>query len=62
LDIEEFRKHAVNFIDWIVDYYKNIENYPVKSQALPKEIFSSLPDNPPEESESIETIYNDSIK
>lgn len=59
MEIEEFRKHAVNFIDWIVDYYKNIENYPVKSQALPKEIFTSLPDSPPEESESIETIYND---
>lgn len=59
MDTEEFRKHAIEFIDWIVNYYKNIESYPVKSQVKPKEIFNKIPDNPPLESESIETVYDD---
>lgn len=58
-NLDEFKKYAYEFIDWIVDYYKNIENYPVKSQVKPKEIFNKLPDSPPENSESIEKIFND---
>lgn len=58
-NLEEFRKYAYEFIDWIVDYYKNIENYPVKSKVKPKEIFNKLPDSPPENPESIDTIFKD---
>jgi aromatic-L-amino-acid/L-tryptophan decarboxylase len=58
-NLEEFKKNAYAFIDWIVEYYKNIENYPVKSQVKPKEIFNKLPGSPPEESESIEKIFRD---
>ncbi|MCX6165567.1 MAG: aminotransferase class I/II-fold pyridoxal phosphate-dependent enzyme [Ignavibacteriae bacterium] len=58
-NLDEFKKYAYEFIDWIVDYYKNIESYPVKSQVKPKEIFNKLPDSPPENSESIETIFKD---
>lgn len=56
---DEFKKYAYEFIDWIVDYYKNIEDYPVKSQVKPKEILDKLPDSPPEYSESIEKIFSD---
>jgi aromatic-L-amino-acid/L-tryptophan decarboxylase len=58
-NIDEFKKYAYEFIDWIVEYYKNIESYPVKSRVEPKEIFNKLPANPPENPESIESIFKD---
>jgi len=59
MDIDEFKKSAHEFIDWIVEYYKNIETYPVKSQVKPHEIFNKLPDNPPMQAENIEKIFSD---
>ncbi len=56
---EEFRKNGYAVIDWITEYYKNIESYPVLSQVQPGEIRSSLPPSPPLEGESFETILND---
>jgi aromatic-L-amino-acid/L-tryptophan decarboxylase len=58
-NLDEFKKYAYEFIDWIVDYYKNIENFPVKSQVKPKEIFNKLPDIPPENPETTEAIFKD---
>ena len=58
-NLDEFKKYAYDFIDWIVEYYKNIESYPVKSQVKPREIYNKLPEFPPEESENIEKIFED---
>lgn len=58
-NLNEFKKYAYEFIDWIVDYYKNIEDFPVKSQVKPKEVFNNLPDTPPENGEAIEKIFKD---
>jgi aromatic-L-amino-acid decarboxylase len=58
-NLEEFRKNAYDFIDWIVNYLKDIEKYPVKSQVKPKEIYDKLPERAPETGESIETIFQD---
>lgn len=58
-NLEEFRKNAYDFIDWIVEYLRDVEKYPVKSQVKPKEIFNKLPTKAPETSESIEKIFND---
>ena len=58
-DIDEFKKSAYEFIDWIVDYYKNIESFPVKSNVKPKEIFNKIPDSPPQKQESINNIFSD---
>ena len=46
-NIEEFRKYAHEIVDWIAEYYENIESYPVKSKVQPGEIFSLLPEEPP---------------
>ena len=59
MDIEEFKKSAYEFIDWIVDYYKNVEKYPVKSQVRPGEIFNNLPGEAPLEGEDINKIFED---
>ena len=36
MNIEEFQKEAHKIVDWIVEYYKEIEKYPVKSQVVPR--------------------------
>ena len=56
---DEFRKQGKQMIDWIADYYENIEKYPVLSQIKPGEIKNQLPTVPPAESESMEQIMAD---
>ena len=56
---KEFREYGYSVIDWIADYYDEIEKYPVKSQVSPGDIRSSLKKNPPKYGESMETILKD---
>lgn len=59
LTIEEFRDYAYRMVDWMADYYRNIESYPVKSQVAPGDIYRQLSDAPPETGEAIQDIFND---
>ncbi|MBW8326181.1 MAG: aspartate aminotransferase family protein [Prolixibacteraceae bacterium] len=56
---DEFRKQGKQMIDWIADYYENIEKYPVLSQVQPGDVKAQLPANPPTQSESMEQIMHD---
>lgn len=56
---EEFRKNGKQMIDWIADYYENVEKYPVLSQVKPGEIIGQLPENAPHEGESMDQIMSD---
>lgn len=56
---EQFRKEGKKVIDWIADYYENIEKYPVLSQVQPGEIKASLPKKAPQQSESMEEMMRD---
>lgn len=56
---EEFRKNGKQMIDWIADYYENVEKYPVLSQVKPGEIIDQLPLNAPDKSESMDQIMSD---
>ncbi len=56
---EDFRKYGKQMIDWIADYYENIETYPVLSQVKPGEIADKLPLNAPSESGSMDQIMSD---
>ncbi len=56
---EEFRKYAHQFVDWMADYMDNVEQYPVKSQVQPKEIYNQIEKSIPYEGESIEDIFSD---
>lgn len=56
---EEFRKQGKLMIDWIADYYENIEKYPVLSQVQPGDIKTKLPQSAPTESEPMEQIMAD---
>ncbi|MEZ5083880.1 MAG: pyridoxal-dependent decarboxylase [Bacteroidales bacterium] len=54
-----FRKTCPRFCGLDGRFFENIEELPVKSKAKPGEISSQLPVNPPDESESMDTIFND---
>lgn len=56
---EEFRKHAHQIVDWMLDYYENIEQFPVKSRVSPDEILSKLPASAPQHGEDMDKILND---
>lgn len=59
LDPEEFRKQAHQTVDFIADYYKNIESYPVLSRVEPGYLRARLPAAAPREPETLETILKD---
>jgi aromatic-L-amino-acid decarboxylase len=59
MTIDEFKNNAYKVIDWIADYYKNVDSFPVLSQAAPGEIRSKLPDHPPEDGETFEAVLAD---
>jgi aromatic-L-amino-acid decarboxylase len=59
MDPEEFRANGYKAIDWVVDYLKNVESYPVLSQVSPNEIRNRLPSGPPEESEGFDAMLRD---
>ncbi len=56
---DEFRAQGHAVIDWIADYYRRIESFPVLAQVLPGEIRASLPQHAPEKGEPFETILRD---
>ena len=56
---EEFRKYGHQLVDWMADYFENIEELPVKSQVKPNEVLNQLPDDAPVKGESMEHILKD---
>ncbi|KAL1833440.1 hypothetical protein ACET3Z_003091 [Daucus carota] len=59
LDTEDFRKQAHLIIDFLADYYQNIEKFPVRSQVSPGYLGEILPDSAPHDPEPIEKILED---
>ena len=46
-------------VDWMAEYLENIEQYPVKSRLEPGEVIRNLPEHPPLQGESMDSILND---
>ncbi|KAK2970081.1 hypothetical protein RJ640_006554 [Escallonia rubra] len=59
LDPEEFRRQGHMMIDFIADYYQNIEIYPVRSQVKPGYLRERLPESAPVNPEPLEIILKD---
>lgn len=59
MDTEAFRKEAHEVVDWIADYFENIEELPVKSPAQPGSVKAQLPEKAPEQGESFDRIFSD---
>jgi len=56
---DEFRKYAHDLVEWIAGYFENVENYPVKSQVKPGEIFDRIPGKAPLLPEPFENLIRD---
>jgi len=56
---DEFRRHGYAMIDWIADYYDQIEQNPVLAQVQPGDIRAELPELPPQKHQSFEDILAD---
>lgn len=56
---KEFRQYAHQMVDWMADYFEQIEDYPVKAQVQPKEIYNQLPAQAPIEGEEMSVIFKD---
>ena len=59
MTIDEFKNNGYKVIDWIADYYKNVDSFPVLSQSAPGDIRKQLPDHPPEDGETFEAVLAD---
>ena len=59
MSAEDFRRHGKEVIDWIADYYENVECYPVLSRAKPGEIARSLGTGVPVRGEDFTEIFQD---
>ena len=58
MSTKEFREEGYKVIDWIADYYDQIEDYPVFPKVKPGDVRSSLPALPPVTSRK----YNEILK
>lgn len=56
---KDFRKYGRQIIDWIADYYEQVESYPVLSQVNPGDIRAGLPEHPPEHGEPFDLVLKD---
>jgi aromatic-L-amino-acid decarboxylase len=56
---DEFRKSAHNLVEWMAEYMDKVEEFPVKSLVKPREIFNRIPDEPPLNPESFNTLMKD---
>lgn len=59
MDIEEFRKHGHEMVDWMADYFANVESFPVLPDVQPGDIFAKIGDHPPLQGEPYEQIFKD---
>ena len=56
---DEFRDKAKLVAEWIAEYQRRIESYPVLSQVKPGDIRKSLPQHPPATGESFDAVLRD---
>ena len=56
---EEFRQAAHEIVEWMAAYFEEVENYPVKPNVEPGEIYEQLPDYAPQNGEPMAAIFED---
>ena len=59
MPIEDFKRNGYEVIDWIADYYKRLESFPVLSANQPGDLNSALPLSAPKEGEDFKNIFGD---
>lgn len=56
---QEFREQGKKLIDWIADYYEQVESYPVLSQVQPGDVRQQLPPQAPQQGEDFDNVLHD---
>ncbi|KAJ1858272.1 hypothetical protein GGH12_001207 [Coemansia sp. RSA 1822] len=59
MDVNEFRKRGKEMVDFMADYYENVDKVPPMSTVQPDYLYSLIPQEAPEEPESFEDIQRD---
>ena len=59
MDTVEFREHGHRLIDWLADYWEQVEDLRILPEVKPGEISSRMPDHAPERPEPFEEIMAD---
>lgn len=59
MDVEDFRRHGHELVDWMADYLGRVERLPVRAAVAPGEVADRLPEAPPEEPEPFAAIMAD---
>jgi aromatic-L-amino-acid decarboxylase len=59
MDPGEFRRHGHTAVDWIADYWRDMESRAVRSASAPGDTRRSLPSAAPQQGESFEQIFAD---
>lgn len=62
MDIDEFRSHAHQMVDWMADYMARVEEYPVRAQTRPGEVSAKLPASAPAAGEPMSAIMGDFVR
>ena len=59
MEIKDFEKNFQSVLDWMLNYFRDIENYPVKSGVEIRGIYNKLPEHPPATGEEFSSIMKD---
>ena len=59
MNLDDFRRWSHRASDWAADYYATLRERPVRAQTGPGAIGAQIPDAPPLQAESMETIFAD---
>ena len=59
MDSKEFRQQAHRMVDWMADYFEEVETYPVKPNTEPGSIYQQLPEQAPKRGEPFDHIFDD---
>jgi aromatic-L-amino-acid decarboxylase len=59
MDPEAFRNYGHQVVDWIAEYFRSPERFPVLSRAKPGDVRGALPPAPPEAAEPLDAILRD---
>jgi len=59
MEHETFKRFGHEFVDWVADYWSEIENFPVVSSLCPGDVKSQIPSSPPFQPEHMEDIFLD---
>ncbi|XP_021838623.1 phenylacetaldehyde synthase isoform X2 [Spinacia oleracea] len=59
MDSEQLREYGHQMVDFVADYYKTIENFPVLSQVQPGYLRELLPDSAPVHPEPLQDVLDD---